>query len=84
MAPGAPAQVKLSDGRSVSTDTVVLASGRPDGGMPDSLERAFAPVLAADTDGKVVVDPWAPGALAALGARRPSNVMVDRLGTHRH
>ncbi|MCV7176390.1 FAD/NAD(P)-binding protein [Mycolicibacterium sphagni] len=76
LVPGAPAQVKLSDGRSVSTDTVVLASGRPDGGMPDSLERAFAPVLAADTDGKVVVDPWAPGALAALGARRPSNVLV--------
>ena len=44
--------------------------------MPDSLERAFAPVLAAGTDGKVVVDPWAPGALAALGARRPASVLV--------
>jgi uncharacterized NAD(P)/FAD-binding protein YdhS len=81
--PGAPARVALSDGRSLSADAVVLASGRPEGGMPDSLERAFAPVLAASaggkgpvTDGKVVVDPWAPGALAALGARRPASVLV--------
>ena len=28
------------------------------------------------TDGQVVVDPWAPGALAALGARRPASVLV--------
>ncbi|WP_099247070.1 FAD/NAD(P)-binding protein [Mycobacterium sp. shizuoka-1] len=74
--PGTPTHVKLDDGRSVWADTVILAAGRPDGGMPDSLDRAFAPVLAADTDGKVVVDPWAPGALAALGARRPANVLV--------
>lgn len=76
LVPGATTQVKLNDGRTLSADTVVLASGRPDGGMPDSLERAFAPVLAADTDGRVVVDPWAPGALAALGARRPTDVLV--------
>ena len=44
--------------------------------MPESLERAFAPVLAAGADCRVVVDPWAPGALAALGARRPANVLV--------
>jgi hypothetical protein len=44
--------------------------------MSDSLECAFAPVLAADTDARVVVDPWAPGALATLGARRPANVLV--------
>ncbi|WP_319432996.1 FAD/NAD(P)-binding protein [Mycobacterium sp. RTGN5] len=74
--PGASTQLKLNDGRTLAADVVVLASGRPDGGMPDSLERAFAPVLAADTDGKVVVDPWAPGALAALGARRPATVLV--------
>jgi uncharacterized NAD(P)/FAD-binding protein YdhS len=74
--PGAPARVALSDGRSLSADVVVLASGRPEGGMPDSLERAFAPVLALGTDGNVVVDPWAPGALAALGARRPASVLV--------
>jgi uncharacterized NAD(P)/FAD-binding protein YdhS len=76
LVPGAPACMALNDGRSLSAEAVVLASGRPQGGMPDSLERAFAPVLAADTDGKVVVDPWAPGALAALGARRPTSVLV--------
>lgn len=80
LAPGVPTQLKLSDGRSLSADTAVLAAGRPEGGMPESLERAFAPVLAlgADSgaDGKVVVDPWAPGALAALGSRRPASVLV--------
>lgn len=76
LVPGETTQVKLSDGRSLTADAVVLASGRPDGGMPESLERAFAPVLADGTDGKVVLDPWAPGALAALGARRLENVLV--------
>jgi uncharacterized NAD(P)/FAD-binding protein YdhS len=80
LTPGAPPRIALNDGRSLSADAVVLATGRPEGGMPESLERAFAPVLAlgADpaTDGKVVVDPWAPGALAALGARRPASVLV--------
>jgi uncharacterized NAD(P)/FAD-binding protein YdhS len=74
--PGARAHVALNDGRSLSADAVVLASGRPQSGMPDSLERAFAPVLAAGTDGRVVLDPWAPGALADLGALRPANVLV--------
>jgi uncharacterized NAD(P)/FAD-binding protein YdhS len=80
VAPGAPACVALNDGRSLTADTVVLATGRPEGGMPESLERAFAPVLALGADsashGKVVVDPWAPGALAALAARRPAGVLV--------
>ena len=80
LVPGPPVRMTLNDGRSLSADAVVLATGRPKGGMPDSLERAFAPVLAlvADsaTDGKVVVDPWAPGALATLGARRPASVLV--------
>ncbi|MGC1154334.1 FAD/NAD(P)-binding protein, partial [Mycobacterium sp.] len=76
LTPGAPVRIALSDERWLSADTVVLASGRPRGGMPDSLERAFAPVLAAGTDGRVVVDAWAPGALAALGALRPANVLV--------
>src|ERR1700739_1066596 len=76
LVPGVPVRVALNDGRSLAADAVVLASGRPGGGMPESLERAFAPVLAAGTDGKVVVDPWAPGALAALGARRPASVLV--------
>lgn len=76
LVPGPTVRAVLNDGRSLSADAVVLATGRPEGGMPDSLERAFAPVLASGTHGKVVVDPWAPGALAALGARRPSNVLV--------
>jgi uncharacterized NAD(P)/FAD-binding protein YdhS len=76
LVPGTPACLALGDGRSLSADAVVLATGRPEGGMPESLERAFAPVLATGTDGKVVVDPWAPGALAALGARRPKSVLV--------
>ncbi len=76
LVPGASAQVKLGDGRSLSANAVVLAAGRPEGGMPESLERAFAPVPAAGTDGRVVLDPWAPGALAALGARRFENVLV--------
>ena len=76
LTPGAPVRLVLADGRSLSADAVVLATGRPKGGMPESLERAFAPVLEAGTDGKIVVDPWAPGALAALGARRPASVLV--------
>jgi uncharacterized NAD(P)/FAD-binding protein YdhS len=76
LTPGQPARLALNDGRELSADAVVLATGRPQGGMPDSLERAFAPVLAESTDGRVVLDPWAPGALAALGASRPSSVLV--------
>ena len=76
LVPGEPASLALNDGRSLPADAVVLAPGRPEGGMPASLERAFAPVSAAGTDGKVVVDPWAPGALATLGARRPADVLV--------
>ena len=76
LTPGEPVRLTLDDGRSLSADAVVLATGRPKGGMPESLERAFAPVWEADTDGKVVIDPWAPGALAALGARRPASVLV--------
>src|SRR3984885_13227654 len=76
LTPGTPVRLALNDGRDLSADAVVLASGRPQNGMPDSLERAFAPVLAEGTDGRVVLDPWAPGALAALGARRPASVLV--------
>ena len=74
--PGAPVQLALGDGRYLSADAVVLASGRPQSGMPDSLERAFAPVLAEGADSRIVLDPWAPGALEALGARRPASVLV--------
>ena len=77
LTPGTPVRMALQDGRGLSADAVVLATGRPKGSMPESLERAFAPVLAAGTSGgKVVVDPWAPGALAALGAHRPASVLV--------
>src|SRR5271168_2255134 len=76
LTPSQPARLALNDGRELSADSVVLASGRPLSGMPDSLERAFAPVLAEGADGRVVLDPWAPGALAALGARRPVSVLV--------
>src|SRR5205807_2736384 len=76
LTPGAPVRLALNDGRELSADAVVLASGRPQNGLPDSLERAFAPVLAGGADGRIVLDPWAPGALAALGARRPASVLV--------
>src|SRR6201999_4394468 len=81
LASGTPVRIALNDGRELSADAVVLAAGRPDGGMPEALERAFAPVLAAGADGRVVLDPWAPGALAALSARRPAGVLV--IGTGR-
>jgi uncharacterized NAD(P)/FAD-binding protein YdhS len=76
LTPGTPTHIALNDGRSLSADAVVLASGRPEGGMPDALERAFAPVLAAGIDERVVLNPWASGALTALGARRPASVLV--------
>jgi len=76
LSPGAPVRLALNDGRELSADAVVLASGRPQNGLPDSLERAFAPVLADGADGRVVLDPWAPGALEALGSRRPDSVLV--------
>src|ERR1700734_2477166 len=49
LTPGTPVRLALNDGRDLSADAVVLASGRPPNGMPDSLERAFAPVLAERT-----------------------------------
>src|ERR1700741_704930 len=76
LVPGVPTRVSRNDGRSLSADTGVLATGPPEGGSPESLERALAPVLAAGTDSKIVVDQWAPGALAALGARRPASVLL--------
>ncbi|HEY9302909.1 MAG TPA: FAD/NAD(P)-binding protein, partial [Mycobacterium sp.] len=76
LTPGRPARLGLDDGRELSADAIVLATGRPKGGMPEALERAFAPVLAAGADGRVLLDPWAPGALAALGACRPASVLV--------
>lgn len=49
--------VRLSDGRSVAADAVVLATGNP------------APRTAqAGTDGAVIPDPWAAGALDRIGA----------------
>src|SRR6478736_7926123 len=39
LVPGTPARVSLNDGRSLSADAVVLATGRPEGRMPESLVR---------------------------------------------
>ena len=50
--PGAPVWLALKDGRELSAEAVVLAAGRPQSGMPDSLERAFAPALADRADGE--------------------------------
>lgn len=76
LVPGPPARLTLHGGRSLSADAVVLATGRPEGAMPESLERAFAPVLTGNVDGRILVKPWAPGGLTALGARRPAGVLV--------
>ncbi|HUB96469.1 MAG TPA: FAD/NAD(P)-binding protein, partial [Stellaceae bacterium] len=76
LAPGPPVRLELNDGRALPADAVVLATGRPEGAMPESLERAFAPMLLTGTGGKVVLDPWSPGALEALAARRPAWVLV--------
>ena len=56
--PGAPVQLAWATDVTCRRTPVVLASGRPQSGMPDSLERAFAPVLAEGTDGRIVLDPW--------------------------
>lgn len=47
--------VRLSDGRVIATDRVVLATGNP------------APKTAGDSGGRVISDPWAPGALERIG-----------------
>src|ERR1700689_5668777 len=51
LTPGTPVRLALNDGRDLSADAVVLASGRPQSGMPDSLESAFAPGVAEGTAG---------------------------------
>lgn len=73
--PGAPVRLALNDGRESLADAVVLASGRPQHRMP-TVERAFAPVLSESANGRIVVDPRAPGTLNALGSRRPDSVVV--------
>ena len=74
--PGAPSRLSLADGRALAADRVVLASGRPAGAMPESLERALAPVLRSGDDDRIVTDPWATDALAELSAKRPESVLV--------
>jgi uncharacterized NAD(P)/FAD-binding protein YdhS len=76
LVPGKPARLFLSDGRVVTADAVALATGRPPGTVPEPLARALAAVLLDDRTGRVVEDPWAPGALAELDARRPGRVLV--------
>ena len=48
--------VALADGRHIAADVVVLTTGNP------------APKTASGGSARVVSDPWAPGALAAIGA----------------
>lgn len=48
--------VVLSDGRRITADAVVLTTGNP------------APKTASDGSARVLSDPWAPGALEAIGA----------------
>jgi uncharacterized NAD(P)/FAD-binding protein YdhS len=76
LAPGAPSRVGLADGRVLAADGVALATGRPPGTMPESLARAMAPVLTGDGSCAVVEDPWAPGALGRLVAKKPDRVLV--------
>jgi uncharacterized NAD(P)/FAD-binding protein YdhS len=73
--PGRPARLTLDDGRVLAADAVALATGRPPGGLPESLARTLAPLLAGDPCA-VVVDPWAPGALHDLVAAKPGRVAV--------
>jgi uncharacterized NAD(P)/FAD-binding protein YdhS len=76
LAPGRPARVGLADGRVLAADGVALATGRPPGTMPESLARAMAPVLTGDRSCAVFEDPWAPGALGRLVAKKPDRVLV--------
>ena len=76
LVPGVSPVLSLRGGRTLSADAVVLAAGRPEGSMPESLDRAFAPVLADGPTDKIVVDPWAAGALSCLDKRRPASVVV--------
>lgn len=69
LVPGAKPVLSLRGGRTLSADAVILAPGRPEGSMPESLDRAFAPVLADGPTDKIVVDPWAAAGLAS-GDRR--------------
>lgn len=75
VAEGSPARVALADGRVLAADAVVLATGRPTGSVPESLERALAPACASSPC-SVVLDPWAPGALTRLDATKPQRVLV--------
>ena len=73
--PGTPARISLADGRVLAADVVALATGRPPGTMPEPLVRALAPVLGHASD-VVTEDPWTPGALGRLVARKPGQVLV--------
>lgn len=53
--------VRLSDGRRIEADAVVLATGNP-------APRTADPTREGTTD-RVIVDPWAPGALDRIGPK---------------
>jgi uncharacterized NAD(P)/FAD-binding protein YdhS len=52
-----PRQIMLDDGRALAVDFVVLATGNQPPALP----------LRAKPSDRIVVDPWAPGALDAIG-----------------
>jgi uncharacterized NAD(P)/FAD-binding protein YdhS len=56
-----PRQIMLDDGRALAVDAVVLATGN----QPPAL-----PFRAKPSD-RIVVDPWAPGALDDIGSQTP-------------
>ncbi|GII58778.1 hypothetical protein Pth03_71670 [Planotetraspora thailandica] len=60
--PGGRVRVRLSDGRDIDADAVVLATGNS---APSALPRP------AEAAGRYVADPWAPGALARIGDGSP-------------
>ncbi|MEU9883933.1 FAD/NAD(P)-binding protein [Sphaerisporangium sp. NPDC051011] len=68
-ASGRPVHVRLTDGRVIEGDAVVLATGNPSPATP--------PALVGHTGERYIADPWAPG---ALGRIRDGAVLVMGTG----
>src|SRR5271156_5580938 len=64
-------QLAVADVRIETAEVVGLAPG-----TPVRIALNDGRKLSAGADGRVGLDPWAPGALTALGARRPAGVLV--------